>query len=101
MRGSPVYPTVHSPTTPGQQSYPGGLTNWSLSRASFIASPRWQGPSSFAQLMVPHGVVQVPGWSTYAVSTALLSLFRFSPLWKFLILIFSIVLFVLCYATFC
>ncbi|RWR87115.1 zinc finger protein [Cinnamomum micranthum f. kanehirae] len=66
MRGSPVYPAVHSPTTPGQQSYPGGLTNWSLSRASFIASPRWQGPSSFAQLMVPHGVVQVPGWSTYA-----------------------------------
>ncbi|MQL98850.1 hypothetical protein Taro_031562, partial [Colocasia esculenta] len=66
LRGSPVYPTVHSPTTPGQQSYPGGLTNWPLSRASFIASPRWQGPSSYAQLILPQGLVQVPGWNAYA-----------------------------------
>uniref|UniRef100_A0A1D1XZF5 Zinc finger CCCH domain-containing protein ZFN-like n=1 Tax=Anthurium amnicola TaxID=1678845 RepID=A0A1D1XZF5_9ARAE len=65
LRGSPVYPTVHSPTTPGQQSYPGGLTNWPLSRASFIASPRWQGPTSYAQLVVPQGLVQVPGWNAY------------------------------------
>ncbi|KAJ6757725.1 PROTEIN PHOSPHATASE RELATED [Salix koriyanagi] len=29
LRGSPIYPTVSSPTTPGQQSYPGGLaTTW-------------------------------------------------------------------------
>ncbi|KAJ7973623.1 Zinc finger CCCH domain protein [Quillaja saponaria] len=64
LRGSPVYPTVHSPTTPGQQSYPGGITNWS--RASFIPSPRWQGPSSYAPLILPQGVVSVPGWSAYS-----------------------------------
>ena len=48
---SPAYPTVQSPTTPGQQSYPGGITDWS--RASFIRSPRWQGQS------YPAGVGQV------------------------------------------
>lgn len=66
LSGSPVYPTVQSPTTPGQQSYPGGVTNWS--RASFIPSPRWQGPSSYAPVIVPQGVVSVPGWSAYSVS---------------------------------
>ncbi|XP_068655234.1 zinc finger CCCH domain-containing protein ZFN-like [Aristolochia californica] len=66
LRGSNVYPPVNSPTTPGQQStYPGGgLTNWALSRASFIPSPRWQGPSSYAQVILPQGVVPVPGWTT-------------------------------------
>lgn len=63
-RGSPVYPTVQSPTSPGQQSYPGGITNWSLSRASFI-SPRWQPPSNYAPMILPQGVVSVPGWSAY------------------------------------
>nr|KYP74552.1 hypothetical protein KK1_007237 [Cajanus cajan] len=64
LRGSPVYPTVHSPTTPGQQSYAGGITNWS--RASYIPSPRWQSPSSYAPLILPQGVVSVPGWSAYS-----------------------------------
>ncbi|XP_028790340.1 zinc finger CCCH domain-containing protein ZFN-like [Neltuma alba] len=65
LRGSPVYPTIHSPTTPGQQSsYAGGITNWS--RASYIPSPRWQGPSSYAPLILPQGVVSVPGWSAYS-----------------------------------
>ncbi|KAL2325275.1 hypothetical protein Fmac_024333 [Flemingia macrophylla] len=62
--GSPVYPTVHSPTTPSQQSYGGGITNWS--RASYIPSPRWQGPSSYAPLILPQGMVSVPGWSAYS-----------------------------------
>ena len=65
---SSVYPAVQSPTTPGQQSYPGGLTNWSLSRASIIHSPRWQGPSSYAPLILPQGMVSVPGWNAYMVS---------------------------------
>ncbi|KAG6737659.1 hypothetical protein POTOM_059187 [Populus tomentosa] len=66
LRGSPVYPTVNSPTTPGQQSYPGGLaTNWS--RASFITSPRWQAPSNYTPLILPQGVVSVPGWNAYSV----------------------------------
>ncbi|KAF6170031.1 hypothetical protein GIB67_042836 [Kingdonia uniflora] len=64
MRGSPVYPSVHSPTTSGQQSYP-GIQNWALSRASFIPSPRWQGPSSYAQLILPQPLVPIPGWNTY------------------------------------
>ncbi|KAK6915249.1 Zinc finger, CCCH-type, partial [Dillenia turbinata] len=66
LRGSSVYPSVHSPTNPGQQSYPGGITNWPLSRASYITSPVWQGPSSYAPLLLPQGVVSVPGWNTYS-----------------------------------
>lgn len=66
LSGSPVYPTIQSPTTPTQQSYPGGIANWS--RASFIASPRWQGPSSYAPLLLPQGVLSVPGWNAYSVS---------------------------------
>lgn len=71
MRGSTVYPTVQSPTTPGQQSYAAGITNWSSS--SYVPSPRWQGPSSYAPLILPQGVVSVPGWSTYSVSSSNLS----------------------------
>ncbi|KAD4585070.1 hypothetical protein E3N88_22671 [Mikania micrantha] len=51
--GSPLYPTVHSPTSPGKHSYPGGITNWSMSRASFVPSPRWQAPSNYAQMILP------------------------------------------------
>ncbi|XP_043722092.1 zinc finger CCCH domain-containing protein ZFN-like isoform X2 [Telopea speciosissima] len=69
LRGSPVYPPVHSPTTPGQQSYPGGMTNWPPSRASFIPTPRWQGPSSYAQLILPQGVVPVPSWNAYSLGS--------------------------------
>ncbi|KAH1199853.1 Zinc finger CCCH domain-containing protein ZFN-like [Glycine max] len=64
MRSSPVYPTVHSPTTPGHQSYATGITNWSSS--SYIPSPRWQGPSSYAPLILPQGMVSVSGWSAYS-----------------------------------
>ncbi|GER28257.1 zinc finger family protein [Striga asiatica] len=58
LRGSAVYPAIHSPTN-SQLSYP-------LSRASFIAGPRWQSPSSYAQLVMPQGMVSVPGWNTYS-----------------------------------
>lgn len=64
LRGSTVYPPAHSPTTPGQQSYLGGI-NWPLSRPSFLPSPRWEGPSSYASLILPQGVVSVPGWNAY------------------------------------
>ncbi|THG20227.1 hypothetical protein TEA_022699 [Camellia sinensis var. sinensis] len=67
LRGSPVYPSAHSPTTADQQSYPGGIANWPLSRASFIPSPRWQGPSSYGPMILPQGVVSVPGWNAYSV----------------------------------
>ncbi|XWS65139.1 hypothetical protein CRYUN_Cryun05aG0065500 [Craigia yunnanensis] len=71
LRGSPIYPTAPSPTTPGQQSFPGGITNWS--RASFIPSPRWQGPSSYAPLILPQGMVSVPGWNAYSGQLASVS----------------------------
>ncbi|XP_051116159.1 zinc finger CCCH domain-containing protein ZFN-like [Andrographis paniculata] len=58
LRGSAVYPTIHSPTT-GQLSYP-------LSRASFIPSPRWQNPSNYAPLVMQQGVVTLPGWNSYS-----------------------------------
>lgn len=54
-------PTNMMVPTSGQQSYP-----WS--RASFIASPRWQDPSSYASLIMPQGVVPVQGWNPYSVS---------------------------------
>ncbi|XP_022745477.1 zinc finger CCCH domain-containing protein ZFN-like isoform X2 [Durio zibethinus] len=71
LRGSPIYPTIPSPTTPGQQSYPGDITNWS--RASFIPNPRWQGPSSYAPLILPQGMVSVPGWNAYSGQLASVS----------------------------
>lgn len=79
-RGSPIYPTAHSPTTPVQQSYPGGLATWPLSRASYMPSSHWQGPSSYAPLILPQGVVSVQGWNTYNVRLTfyLCSLFFFS-----------------------
>uniref|UniRef100_A0A0D6R1T0 C3H1-type domain-containing protein n=1 Tax=Araucaria cunninghamii TaxID=56994 RepID=A0A0D6R1T0_ARACU len=66
MRGTSLYTTVHSPTTPGPQPYPGGLHTWPpMARAHLIQSPRWQGPSSYASVILPQGLVSVPSWSTY------------------------------------
>ncbi|KAJ3708603.1 hypothetical protein LUZ61_012308 [Rhynchospora tenuis] len=72
---SSVFPvnSNNAPTSinPGQSSYStsggGGLTSWPHSKASFIASPRWeQGTSSsYAQVMVPQGLVPLPNWNAY------------------------------------
>ncbi|KAK4796787.1 hypothetical protein SAY86_029113 [Trapa natans] len=62
LRGS-IYASVQTPTTLGQQPYGGGVAGWS--RASFIPSPRWQGPSSYAPVILPQGMVSVPAWNTY------------------------------------
>lgn len=70
FNGSPVYPNVQSPISPGQQSYQGGITNWSLPSASFVPSPRWQAPSNYTQMILPQGMVSVPGWNAYRVSRA-------------------------------
>ncbi|KAF3337409.1 zinc finger CCCH domain-containing protein 12-like protein [Carex littledalei] len=56
---------------PGQSSYSttgGGLTSWPVSKSSFMASPRWEqgASSSYAQLMVPQGLVPLPSWNAYA-----------------------------------
>ncbi|XP_020247496.1 zinc finger CCCH domain-containing protein ZFN-like [Asparagus officinalis] len=64
LSGSPVYTSVHSPTPAGQQSY---------LRTSFVPSPRWQGPSSYAQLILPQGLVQVPSWNTFSGQLGLAS----------------------------
>ncbi|XP_074321155.1 zinc finger CCCH domain-containing protein ZFN-like isoform X2 [Silene latifolia] len=69
LRGTSVYPTVQSPTTPGQQSYPGGIASWPLSRTSIIPSPRWQGPSTYTPLILPQGMVSVPGWNAYMMGS--------------------------------
>ncbi|CAM0950238.1 unnamed protein product [Alopecurus aequalis] len=64
---SSIYSPGQSATSHGQNTYPGAVTNWSMSRpASFVASPRWPGPSGYAQVIVPQGLVQVPGWNPYA-----------------------------------
>ncbi|KAH0461391.1 hypothetical protein IEQ34_008966 [Dendrobium chrysotoxum] len=47
-----------SRTTPSQTLSPGELT-------SFNASPHWQGPSSYAQVVLPQGLAQVPSWNTF------------------------------------
>eukprot|EP01018_Ginkgo_biloba_P006926 Gb_02527 [translate_table: standard] len=65
VRQSPLYTPVQSPSTPGPQAFPGGLPTWPIARAPFIQSPRWQGPTSYAPLILPHGIVPVPSWSTY------------------------------------
>ncbi|KAK4758723.1 hypothetical protein SAY87_020024 [Trapa incisa] len=58
--GSPVYPSLQSPTTT-QHSYMGGIANWP--GASFIASPRWQGPSS--PLLLSQRMVSIPSWNAF------------------------------------
>ncbi|CAM8928846.1 unnamed protein product [Rhodiola kirilowii] len=65
-RSSPAYQSVNSPTNPSSQPYPGGVANWPMSSASFIPSPRWQGASSYASLILPPGVVSIPGWNAYS-----------------------------------
>ncbi|GJN25132.1 hypothetical protein PR202_gb12922 [Eleusine coracana subsp. coracana] len=61
------YSPGQAATSPGQHPYQGAVTSWPLSRSgSFIASPRWPGHSSYAQVIVPPGLLQVPGWNPYA-----------------------------------
>ncbi|KAK4803086.1 hypothetical protein SAY86_001289 [Trapa natans] len=57
-----MYAPVQSPTTMGQQSYGGGVAGWP--RASFIPSPRWQGPSSYATVILPQGMGQLASASS-------------------------------------
>ncbi|XP_047316269.1 zinc finger CCCH domain-containing protein ZFN-like [Impatiens glandulifera] len=65
LRGSSIYPQVQSPTAHGQQSFPGAISNWPLSRASFLGT-RWQGPSSYGPMILPQSVVSIPGWNTFS-----------------------------------
>jgi hypothetical protein len=48
------------------------MASWAFPRASFIPSPRWQSPSNYAPMIVPQGLVQVPSWNSYPVSSSAL-----------------------------
>ncbi|CAM8963261.1 unnamed protein product [Rhodiola kirilowii] len=65
VSGSPVYPSMNSPTNPPAQTYPGGVINWPMTRTSFVPSPPWQGASSYAPLILPPGIVSIPEWNAY------------------------------------
>lgn len=67
FRGSTICRPVQSPMTPAHQSFQGGMTNWPLS-TPILPSPQWQGPSSYSPLILPQGVVSVPGWNAYMVT---------------------------------
>jgi hypothetical protein len=66
---SPIYPSVHSSARAGPHSYTGAVASWAFPRASFIPSPRWQSPQNYAPMIVPQGLVQVPSWNSYPVSS--------------------------------
>jgi hypothetical protein len=81
-RGSPVYPSVHSSARAGPHSYTGTVASWAFPRASFIPSPRWQSPSNYAPMIVPQGLVQVPSWNSYPVSSFPLVVLRDDPIFQ-------------------
>ncbi|KAM0931309.1 hypothetical protein ACQ4PT_000371 [Festuca glaucescens] len=65
-RGSPIYPSVHTSASTGPHSYTGTtMASWAYPRGSFVPSPRWQGASNYAPMIVPQGLVQVPSWNSY------------------------------------
>ncbi|KMZ60839.1 Zinc finger CCCH domain-containing protein ZFN-like [Zostera marina] len=64
FNSSSIYPAAHSSTTPDQQSYT-GATDWPIARTSYIPSPSWQAPSNYTQMILPQGMMQVPGWNSY------------------------------------
>jgi hypothetical protein len=67
---SPIYSTTGAPTSPAPQLYPQGVPSWPIARAPYL-HPRLQGPSSYSPVVLPphQGVVSVPGWNTYQVSS--------------------------------
>jgi hypothetical protein len=70
-RGSPIYPSVHTSGSTGPHSYTGTtMASWAYPRGSFVPSPRWQGASNYAPMIVPQGLVQVPSWNSYPVRSS-------------------------------
>lgn len=58
-----------APSSPAPQPYPPGLPSWAMTRSPYL-TPRLQGPSSFAPVILPspQGIMSMPGWNTYPVS---------------------------------
>eukprot|EP00250_Pteridium_aquilinum_P001847 c12054_g1_i1 orf=699-2291(-) len=66
MSGSSVYASNGSSAATSPHSFPTGMPSWSLPRAPYMPRSRFQGPSSFAPLIVqPQNIVSVPGWGAY------------------------------------
>jgi len=55
-----------APSSPAPQPYPPGLPSWAMTRSPYL-TPRIQGPSSFAPVILPspQGIMSMPGWNTY------------------------------------
>lgn len=65
MSGSSMYASAGSPSAPSPQPFPTGHPSWAISR-SYVPGSRFQGPSSFAPLIVPpQSLVSMPAWNTY------------------------------------
>lgn len=62
---SSYYPTGPSFSIPSPQQYAGGLTTWPISRTPLMANPYLQGPSTYVPLVIPHGMMPVPGWNSF------------------------------------
>ena len=73
VTGSSAYPSNVSAGAPSPHPFPTGVASWSLPRAQYVPSSRFQRPSNFTPLIVqPQNMVSVPGWSPYQVSYAML-----------------------------
>ena len=69
VTGSSAYPSNVSAGAPSPHPFPTGVASWSLPRAQYVPSSRFQRPSNFTPLIVqPQNMVSVPGWSPYQVS---------------------------------
>ncbi|KAJ7513584.1 hypothetical protein O6H91_23G005400 [Diphasiastrum complanatum] len=61
-----LYAPAGSPSAPVAQHYPAGISSWPITRGHYLPSPRLQGPTSYAPLIIPpQGIVSIAGWSTY------------------------------------
>ncbi|KAF8387889.1 hypothetical protein HHK36_026551 [Tetracentron sinense] len=58
------YPTVQPPSAPSSQQYGGVSTSWQVARPQLLPGSYMQG--AYGPVLLPPGVVPVPGWSPYS-----------------------------------
>ena len=61
----PFYQTVQSSSIPSPHQYRGPLTSYRIGRPPIL--PGSCAPGAYGPLLLPPGVVPIPGWSTYSV----------------------------------
>ena len=61
----PFYQTVQSSSIPSPHQYRGPLTSYRIGRPPILAGSC--APGAYGPLLLPPGVVPIPGWSTYSV----------------------------------